>query len=118
MQKEITCIGCPMGCRITAELDEDGRILSVDGYTCNVGKKYAQEELTAPKRVVTALMNVWESRQPLSVKTSQAIEKSKIPDCLREIRSRTATLPVHTGEVLIRNVCGTSADIVATKDMY
>lgn len=117
MKKEITCIGCPMGCRITATL-ENGEIVTLEGYTCNVGKKYAQEELTVPKRMVTALMRVRGSRRPLPVKTSEPIEKSKVFDCLAEIRSRSVTLPVRCGEVIIRRVCGTSADIVATKEMF
>ena len=117
MIKEITCIGCPMGCRINATL-EDGKIVSLEGYSCNVGKKYAQEELTVPKRMGTALIRVEGSSQPLSVKTSQPIEKSKIFDCLQEINARAAVLPVHIGDVLIKNVCGTPVDIIATKEAY
>jgi len=116
MKKEITCIGCPMGCRITAEVDGK-QITSIVGYTCNIGKKYAQEELTVPTRMVTALMTVYGTHQPLSVKTSRPIEKSKIFDCLKEISCRTVMRPVHTGEVIIKNVCGTKVDIVATKEL-
>lgn len=116
MKKEITCIGCPIGCRITAELDGD-KIVSIEGYTCNIGKKYAQEELTLPTRMVTALMHVYGSDQPLSVKTSRPIEKSKIFDCLKEIANHSVMRPVHIGEVVIKNVCGTPVDIVATKDL-
>ncbi|WP_444658710.1 DUF1667 domain-containing protein [Caproiciproducens sp. R2] len=116
MIKEITCIGCPMGCRITAEVDGD-RILSIEGYTCNIGKKYAQEELTLPTRMVTALMKVYGTTQPLSVKTSRPIEKSKIFDCLKEISHHTVMRPIHIGEVLIKNVCGTPVDIIATKEL-
>lgn len=117
MQKEITCIGCPMGCRITAEV-ENGKILSVEGYSCNIGKKYAQEELTVPKRMVTCLVHVCGSNHPLPVKTSSPIEKDKIVDCLREIKKCEATPPVHIGDVIISGVCGTQADIVATKETY
>ncbi|MCY1713854.1 DUF1667 domain-containing protein [Caproiciproducens galactitolivorans] len=116
MIKEITCIGCPMGCRITAELDGD-KILSIEGYTCNIGKKYAQEELTVPTRMVTALMHVYGADQPLSVKTSKPIEKSKIFDCLKEISGKSVMRPVHIGEVVIKNVCGTPVDIIATRDV-
>ncbi|QEY35590.1 DUF1667 domain-containing protein [Caproiciproducens galactitolivorans] len=116
MIKEITCIGCPMGCRITAELDGD-KILSIEGFTCNIGKKYAQEELTVPTRMVTALMHICGTDQPLSVKTSKPIEKSKIFDCLKEISNHYVMRPVHIGEVVIKNVCGTSVDIVATRDV-
>ncbi|MDF2633019.1 MAG: NAD(FAD)-dependent dehydrogenase [Caproiciproducens sp.] len=116
MKKEITCIGCPMGCRIIAELDGD-KIISIEGYTCNIGKKYAQEELTVPTRMVTALIKVEGTHQPLSVKTSRPIEKSKIFDCLKEISQHTVVRPIHIGEVIIKNVCGTSVDIVATKEL-
>ena len=117
MTKEITCIGCPMGCRITAELDGE-KIRSIEGYTCIVGLKYAKEELTAPKRIVTSLMRVRDGSCPLSVKTSQAIDKNKIFDCLKEIASHSVTLPVQAGTVVIPNVCGTSIDIVATKELF
>lgn len=116
MKKEITCIGCPMGCRIIAEVDGD-KIISIEGYTCNIGKKYAQEELTIPTRMVTALMKVYGTHQPLSVKTSQPIEKSKIVDCLKEISRHTVMCPIHTGEVIIKNVCGTQVNIIATKEL-
>lgn len=117
MTREITCIGCPMGCRITAEL-EGGKILRIEGYICNNGKKYAEEELTVPKRMVTALMRVVGSRHPLAVKTSHPIEKSKIFDCLKEIRSNAVTVPITIGEVLIHGVCGTDVDIIATKELF
>lgn len=116
MVKEITCIGCPIGCRISAVL-ENGGIRSLSGYTCNVGKKYAQEELTAPKRMVTALMPVRGCRQPLPVRTSEPIDKQKIVDCLNEIAGRSVTLPVHIGDVVLPNVCGSAANIIATKEL-
>lgn len=118
MIRELTCIGCPMGCQITAELSESGEILSVTGYTCGIGKKYAHEELTCPTRMVTALMEAVGNKMPLSVKTSQPIEKTKIFDCLAEIKRAKAQLPVHIGDVVIKGVCGTSVDIVATRELY
>ena len=38
MITELTCIGCPMGCQITAE-SENGKILSVSGQSCANGKR-------------------------------------------------------------------------------
>ncbi|MDO5115246.1 MAG: DUF1667 domain-containing protein [Synergistaceae bacterium] len=117
MKKELTCIGCPMGCQITAEL-ADEKIISITGESCAIGKKYAEEELTRPTRMVTSLMEATGSKMPLSVKTSKAIDKSKIADCLKAIRESKAELPVHIGDVMIKNVCGTGADIIATKELY
>ncbi|MCD8392987.1 MAG: DUF1667 domain-containing protein, partial [Cloacibacillus porcorum] len=111
MITELTCIGCPMGCQITAE-SENGKILSVSGQSCAIGKRYAEEELTHPTRMVTSLMETVGSGTPLSVKTSKPIGKEKIFECLAEIRRTKAQLPVHIGDILIRNVCGTDTDIV------
>ncbi len=107
-----------MGCRISAVLDENGKIVSLEGYTCNVGKKYAQEEFTVPKRMVTALVRVHGQNRPLSVKTAKPIEKSRIFDCLKQLESCTVILPVHAGDVVVPHVCGTDVDIVATREMY
>lgn len=106
-----------MGCRITATV-EDGKIISLQGFTCNVGKKYAEEELTVPKRMVTALIRVRGSNCPLPVKTSSPIEKSKIFDCLKQIRSHEVTRPVRCGDVVISHVCDTPVDIIATKEIF
>lgn len=114
MKKELTCIGCPMGCRITAEMEGDS-VLRVEGFTCRVGERYAREELTNPRRVVTALCPVAGSRVPLAVKTSRPVDKRLIFDCLAAIVAHTAQPPIRMGDVLIRSVCGTDADVIATQ---
>ncbi|MBQ8107951.1 MAG: DUF1667 domain-containing protein, partial [Ruminococcus sp.] len=55
MTKELTCICCPMGCSLTAEL-KNGEVTSVSGNTCKRGEIYAKSELIAPVRVVTTTM--------------------------------------------------------------
>ncbi|HCR43861.1 MAG TPA: hypothetical protein DIV41_04695 [Ruminococcaceae bacterium] len=117
MEKEITCIGCPMGCSITADIGKDGKINSLSGYSCGVGKKYAYGELTLPKRMVTSLVYVRGTNKPLPVKTSAPITKSKIPECLGAIRSVSVTAPVRVGDIIIKNVLGEDADIVATGEI-
>ncbi len=115
MKRELTCIGCPMGCLITAEC-RDGEIVGIEGYSCRVGLRYAQEELTAPKRTVTALCPVAGSHVPLAVKTSRPIDKRLIFPCLSEIAAHTAILPVHIGQAVLRGVCGTDVDIVSAQE--
>ena len=55
--KELTCINCPMGCRITVEMDGE-EIISVTGNTCKRGETYARTEVTAPVRTVTTTIKV------------------------------------------------------------
>ena len=50
--KELTCIGCPLGCAITVTLT-DGTVSSVTGNTCPRGDAYARKEVTNPTRIVT-----------------------------------------------------------------
>lgn len=112
--KELTCISCPLGCRLTAELSPDGtQVIAVSGQGCDAGKKYAEEELTRPTRMITSLVNI--GGAPLSVKTSKPIDKSKIFDCLAEIQKVRVVPPVKIGSIIIKGVCGTDVDIVATR---
>ena len=41
--RNLTCIGCPMGCQLTAEL-AGGEVVSVRGNTCARGEAYARKE--------------------------------------------------------------------------
>ena len=43
MIKKLTCIECPLGCEIEAEVDGE-QLVSVSGYGCLRGKKYAESE--------------------------------------------------------------------------
>ena len=117
MIKELTCIGCPRGCQLSVTVNENGIFQSITGFSCSIGKRYGQEEVTHPTRMVTALMNVTNHKLPLSVKTNKSLEKEKIFDCLGEIQKKIVSPPVHIGDVIIANVCNTDVDIVATRNI-
>ena len=59
--RELTCIGCPMGCPLTVTM-EAGEVISVTGNTCKRGDIYARKEVTNPTRIVvqqtTSLKNI------------------------------------------------------------
>jgi CxxC motif-containing protein len=57
MERNLVCISCPLGCRLTVAW-EDERDITVTGNRCAKGESYAQEEILAPKRVVTATVTV------------------------------------------------------------
>ena len=50
-ERELICIGCPMGCPIVVKM-EDGKVTSVTGNTCPRGEAYARKEVTDPTRIV------------------------------------------------------------------
>ncbi len=109
----ITCIGCPMGCRLRV-LIAGGQVASVDGAGCGRGAVYARQECVCPTRMVTSLVRVQGRHAPLSVKTARPVPKEKIFACLQSIRAARVTPPVRIGDVIVADVCGTGVDVVAT----
>jgi CxxC motif-containing protein len=116
MKQTITCINCPIGCRMTVETDGD-KVISVEGATCKRGEEYAKQEAVSPKRMVTAVVNVKNCELPLSVKTKTPIPKDKIFDCMKAIESADLQAPIRMGEVICKNVCDTGVDVVSTRDI-
>lgn len=115
--KELICIGCPLGCMLTVEIDS-GAVLSVTGNTCPNGEKYARKEITNPRRMVTSTVKVEGGELAVvSVKTASDIPKNKIFDCMEELAKIKIKAPIHIGEVVLENVADTGVNVVATKDI-
>ena len=120
MLREFTCIICPNGCEITAELEkrEDGtcRICSIEGAVCPRGKAYVEQELTDPRRNIATSILVEGGELPLaSVRLTAPIPKDRIFDAMKEIRSCRVTAPVETGTVVIKGILGYDSDVIVTK---
>jgi len=111
MKKTInmTCIMCPMGCQLT--VDKSGKEIKVSGNTCLRGENYAKEEVTSPKRIITALVKTEDGVLP--VKTTKPVPKDKIFDVVDEINKLTIKNG-KLGDVIIKNVLGLDVDIVIT----
>ena len=117
MERTITCINCPVGCRMTAVLSEEGKFISVEGNTCPRGAVYARQECTLPERMVTAVIHVGGSNVPLSVKTSRPVPKSLVFPIMQELSGVKISVPVSEGQVVLENILGTGADIVSTREL-
>ena len=114
--QNLTCIGCPLGCSISVSLSDNGEVSEITGNTCKKGEEYARKEVTNPSRVVTSIVKINNGDvNMVSVKTAEDIPKGKIFDCMEALKKVTVTAPVQIGEVIIKNVCGTGVDVIATK---
>lgn len=114
MKKQITCIVCPRGCQLTAEIKNDK--ITVTGNACPRGEKHAIDECTAPVRSLTATIRV--ANRPdtmVSVKTADPIPKGKMLDAMGMLRKAQTDAPVKIGTVVLRDVFGTQ--VVATKEI-
>lgn len=110
----ITCIVCPVGCRITV-VGDGGAVASLEGAQCARGDAYARDEYTLPVRILTSTVRVAGAEPPLApVRSNRPVPKKSLFDCMADIRRLTLAAPVRAGDVIIRDICGTGADIVAT----
>ena len=117
MTKTLTCILCPNGCQITAELEE-GKLISLEGNRCAKGKEYAVQELTAPMRNIASSVLVEGGDCPLcSVRLTAPIPKGSIPQAMEAIRGIRVTAPVHIGQVLLPHILGLESDVIATRNV-
>ena len=117
MKRDMICVSCPIGCALSVELDDKGKVLSVSGNTCKRGEKYAIDECTNPVRMLTSTIRVNGGALPVvPVKTSKPIPKGKMFDCMAAINNEVVDAPIKLGDVLISNVCDTGVDIVATNN--
>ena len=87
-ERNLTCIGCPLGCALKVTIDGENVTVTGNG--------------TIPM---------------VSVKTAQDIPKEKIMDVMECINQITVEAPVHIGDVLLSDVAATGVDIVATKNV-
>ena len=116
-KRELTCIGCPMGCLVTVEM-EGQEILSVSGNTCKRGDIYARKEVVNPTRIVTSTVRIEGGDKPrLSVKTKSDVPKNLISAVMEEIDCCVAQAPVHIGDIVIENAAGTGVPVVATRNV-
>ena len=117
MEQMITCINCPVGCRMTVTLSDSGEVLNVTGNTCPRGDKYARQECTQPERMITAVIPVAGSATPLSVKTASPVPKRLIAEVMAQLKKAQPVLPVKAGDVIVPDVLGTGVNVIATRSL-
>ena len=117
MEQMITCINCPVGCRMKVTMSDAGEFLSVEGNTCPRGSKYARQECTLPLRMVTAVIPVTNREMPLSVKTAEPVPKKSIFRIMETLREIRVSAPVRIGQVIVPDICGTGVSIIATRPL-
>lgn len=112
---ELICIVCPKGCHL--KVDEDNGF-SVTGNSCPRGAEYGRAELTNPTRVVTSTVRVaGAAHARCPVKTNAPIPKKLVFDAVKALNGICLTAPVALGQVVVKDICGTGVDFVATRSL-
>ena len=115
MEKEIICTVCPRGCHIKV-VGNENTVESLEGYSCKRGIEYATSEFISPVRILTTTVKIEGNNMDLlPVRSSKPLAKEKLFECMEVIKKTSVKLPVKQYDVIIAGICGSDADIVATK---
>ncbi len=113
MEKKLICISCPIGCRLAATRKDESSEWRISGNRCQRGEVYAVNELTDPRRVVTATVACDSIQMPrLPVRTSEPLPKRQIDALLNHLYQLQVKIPVKRGEILIANVENSGIDVI------
>ncbi|MEG0086226.1 MAG: DUF1667 domain-containing protein [Niameybacter sp.] len=112
---ELTCIGCPLGCHLTATLEND-QVTCVTGNSCKRGLAYAQEECTHPTRLLTTTLPVCNGHLPqVSAKTEKPVPKPLIYACMQALKDLEVEAPIVIGDILCEDLAHTGVNLIATQ---
>ncbi len=110
----LTCILCPVGCEI--EVKRGTKELDLKGYQCEKGIDFATEEVLRPLRnLATSVPLKGSETLMVSVRLSGRVPRDMLFPILEKISRLRPDGPVRRGQVLIPNVLGTGADVIATR---
>jgi CxxC motif-containing protein len=117
--REIICIVCPNGCRlsVTEHSGEIGEI-KVSGNQCKRGVDFARAEITNPTRTLTSTVRTSFPAVPvLPVRTAGEIPKGKIRETMRFLNTITINRPLGIGDAAAENVLGLGIDVIVTSNV-
>lgn len=114
-KRELVCIGCPLGCDLTAEIS-DNKDVQIIGNNCKIGEQYGIKECTNPTRILTSIVEVAGiKRIMLPVKTESDVPKIKIEECIKALKGVKVKAPINIGDIILKNVANTGVNFIATK---
>ncbi len=112
---ELVCIGCPKGCHLLVDTQND---YAVQGNDCPIGAEYGRKELQNPTRMVSSTVCIEGAELPrIPVKTDQEIPKGKMREAVALLDGLCLQAPVVCGQMVLANILGTGANFVATRSL-
>ena len=110
--KELICIVCPNGCKLT--IDDD---LNVTGNLCVRGKDFAINEVKDPKRTVTSTCKtVFKDVPVIAVKSDGEVKKDIVKNVIEEINKITIDTRMKIGDIVIKDVLHSGVSIIISSN--
>ena len=115
LMKEMICIVCPQGCRLTVDPDRD---YQVTGNRCIRGIAYGQSEAKDPRRILTSTVCMTGSRhRRCPVKTDGPIPKKDMARAMALLDQVVLSPPVRRGDIILGRILGHPVNFVASRDL-
>ncbi len=105
----MVCTTCPTGCILTVSADGQ-----VSANRCARGVEFARTEVENPLRTFTSTLGTEGGRTLLPVRSSRPVPRGKLMDMAKLCHTVKVKAPVAAGDVVVKDICGTGADLVAT----
>jgi len=116
MNKQLTCIECPAGCKLSVTSD-NGKVVSVSGNNCPKGEAYAAAEIENPLRILTATVaTVGLQLKMVAVRTDKPIPKSRMLEAMQEVKKIKLAYPVKAGDVIVEKFLGMKVNLIAARE--
>lgn len=116
--KELTCVRCPLGCKVRIEYTAKKEVIDVSGNKCPRGREYAIQEISDPHRILVTSVKVKNGKYNLaSVKTTDAIPLRLFDEAMKIIEKIVIEAPVNRGDTIIKNLLETGVDLIITRSV-
>jgi len=112
---DLICINCPLSCALEL-YEEGGEVKEVKGAECKIGQRYAVEEFTNPRRVLTTTVKAVGGLVPmLPVRSIEPIPRPLLKDAVIMLARVVVEAPVAVGQVIYPDILGTGIDVIASR---
>jgi len=116
-KRHFVCVVCPIGCEIDV-VHDGSKIISMKGNKCEKSEEFVRQELIEPMRTLTTTVRIQGSRWPvIPVRTDKAVPKRLFPRIMKRLRRIKLQAPVNMLDVVVKDIVGTGANIIATRTM-
>ncbi|MEG0372178.1 MAG: DUF1667 domain-containing protein [Clostridium sp.] len=112
---ELTCMGCPLYCRLTTHLDESTPI-NLNGYFCKIDFNPVSQEYNSPTTFLKASLPVHHGILPrVNVETQQGIFQSSLSACIDILKTLQVRAPINKGDIISKSLAHTNVSLISTQ---
>ena len=117
-ETKIICIMCPLACRVTVTIDDEGNVIGAADYLCKEGEKYAIAECKFPGRILTTtVLTEGSSHKLLPVRTGKPVPKEHLMKVMYSLSQIKVKPPIKMGQIIVSDIGKTGVDVISSDEL-